>query len=280
MINYILLFSTIYTSQISLSFAAIYGENSLLEVEKIQNHQIKTQAKSVAAVFRYYSDLERSAHQIGKSRTLGHRMVCEDQDFYHQPIDAIATAFLIDDQHVMSVGHAVTSREDCRNGIFFAFNYQWSAEIHSITPLKRSDIYLCEDIIEFSYTGIDYSIIKLDRKVHDISPLKLDFDSEVLEREPIYMIGHPMQLPKKMSTGHILRTDKKNPNYYIAAIDSFRGSSGSPVFSKYSNKVIGILKGGEIDFVVDEDRFCHQFKTCPEDGEGCLGESITRLNKL
>jgi V8-like Glu-specific endopeptidase len=274
------LLSILYLIKPLTCLAAIYGENSLREVAEIEDQLKKSQSQSVAAVFRYFTDMDSTISRIGNSRTLHHRMVCEDQAFYEQPIDAIATAFLISSRHVMTVGHAITSRETCQNGIFFAFNYEWNEQTNSINPITDSDIYRCKDIIEFSYTGIDYAIVELDREVEDRAPLELDFQSEVLASEPIYMIGHAMQLPKKISTGHMLGIHSENQNYYVAAIDSFRGNSGSPVFSSQTNKVIGILKGGDSDFVIDEDRFCNQFKICPENGEGCLGESITRLNRL
>lgn len=258
--------------------AVIYGEDSVTDIMNVQDQRVLKQSKAVAGVFKFFSSPENALNRFGQGRKLSHKMVCEIERFSFQPIESVATAFLIDSKHVMTVGHAVTSSQACREGVFFSFDYVWEGE--KVKDLTKKDIYFCEGIKEYSYSQIDYAIIELDREVKGIEPLELDFQHQTYNEEEIYTIGHPLQLPKKLATGKMRQAPEEEENYYTAELDSFRGNSGSPVFSKDTGKVIGILKDGEVDFELNEEDFCYMFKVCPEDGRTCRGESITRLDKL
>lgn len=260
------------------SYAVIYGENSLKEVSELTNGTLKNQAKAVAGVFRYYKSPENSLSRLGKGRNLTHKTVCEEEEFSHQPIESVATAFLISPKVLLTVGHAVGSEQDCKEKTFFSFDYLWQGS--EVKELYLEDLYFCKRIIKSQYVGIDYALIELDREAQGITPLELDLDHQTFLGEEIYTIGHPLQLPKKYADGHMRSIPEENSNYYTAELDSFRGNSGSPIFSKTTQKVIGILKDGEMDFELDEEKWCYMFKKCPEDGITCRGESITRLDKI
>lgn len=258
--------------------AVIYGESSLIEVGELQNEKVQNQAKAVAGVFKYFNSPENSLQRFGHGRRLTHKTVCAEEEFSNQPIESVATAFLIDENHLLTVGHAVGSSSICKDSIFFAFNYLWDGT--KVSPLKGEDLFFCKAVVASQYNGIDYAIVELDRKVVGIEPLELDLEHISYAGEEIYTIGHPLQLPKKYADGTMRNHPEENSNYLTAELDSFRGNSGSPIFSKTTNKVIGILKDGEVDFELDENKFCYMFKKCPEDGHTCRGESITRLDKI
>lgn len=205
-------------------------------------------------------------------------MTCEDELYTDQPISPVATAFLIAPNKVMTVGHATTSNEKCRDNTFFLFNYEWNSYSKQVNPLESEDIYRCKLIIQHSYSEIDYAIIELDKEVEGVTPLELDFYTEIKEGTPIYTMGHSLQLPKKFTTGFIRSRSGISENYYTAEIDTFRGNSGSPVFSAENHKIVGILKDGEHDYEWNDIDFCNYFKVCPTGS--CRGEAITRMDKI
>ncbi len=259
--------------------AVIYGDNNIVEMEDVTNPLIQQQGKAVAGVFSTYGSVERSLELLFTNpRNLVDRMTCEYELYTNQPISPVATAFLIAPNKVMTVGHAITSSQKCRDNTVFIFNFEWNSAEQAINPIDKSDAYGCKGILKFGYGEIDYEIIELDREVVGVTPLELDFESKVEKGEELYTIGHSLQLPKKYTTGFIRSTEGISENYYTAEIDTFRGNSGSPVFSAKTNKVIGILKDGEYDFDWDEANFCNFIKVC-ESGT-CRGEAITRMDKL
>ena len=205
-------------------------------------------------------------------------MTCEDELYTEQPISPVATAFLIAPNKVMTVGHAITSSTRCRDNTFFLFNFEWNSIQEQINPIQATDAYRCKSILQHSYSEIDYAIIELDRNVEDVTPLELDFETKIEEGTPIYTMGHSLQLPKKYTSGFIRSTQGLSENYYEAEIDTFRGNSGSPVFSALNHKIIGILKDGEYDFELDEEQFCNYYQVCPTGT--CRGEAITRMDKI
>ncbi len=256
-------------------YAVIYGENSVTEMDLIKDEKVRDLGKAVAGVFKYYKSPENTIDRLyDNPRNLTHKMTCEDEQFTQQPIEPVATAFLIAPDMVMTVGHALTSCDKA----FFVFNYEWDTTADQLKAISSEDIYGCKKIEKFSYSEIDFAIIRLEREVEGITPVELDFNSTLSPHDEIFTIGHPLQLPKKYASGFIRSSDGLNENYYTAEIDTFRGNSGSPVFSKTTNKVIGIVKDGEYDFTLDEEQFCNYFKKCPTGT--CRGEAITRMDKL
>ncbi len=257
----------------------IYGENNILEMQDVADPIIAKQGSSVAGVFTTFGSIDRMLELLYKNpRSLVDRMTCEDELFTNQPISPVATAFLIAPNKVMTVGHAVTSSRKCRENTVFIFNFEWNSKTESIETINREDVYRCGRILKFGYSEIDYSIIELERNVEGVEPLELDFSGHIEKGDEIYTIGHSLQLPKKFTTGFIRSRIGISENYYSAEIDTFRGNSGSPVFSSKTNKVIGILKDGEYDFEWDEENFCNYIKVC-ESGS-CRGEAITRIDRL
>ncbi|MCR9206093.1 MAG: hypothetical protein NXH75_16030, partial [Halobacteriovoraceae bacterium] len=144
----------------STSNAVIYGDNTVIESNHIQNREVFNQAKAVAGVFQYFVSPENSLQRFGAGRRLTHKTVCEEEKFSNQPIESVATAFLIDKNHLLTVGHAVGSQQNCIEKVFFSFNYEWVGE--KVKDLSLKDLYFCKRIVKSQYSGIDFAIIELD----------------------------------------------------------------------------------------------------------------------
>jgi len=258
-------------------FAVIYGGDDILEVDQVPSPIIREQVQSVAAITRtFHKSKENTLSSFYNARTLLMRSICENERFVHQPIVSQATAFLIAPDLMMSVGHAVSSDDQCTDKMHLAFNYEWNSSKKELYPMKLNDIYSCTKILMKGYNPVDYVIFKLDRKVEGITPLSLSFDYQERDSETIYTLGYPQMLPQKYSKGFI--RDNSDPNYYEASIDTFRGNSGSPVFNQ-GHQVIGILKDGEKDYVPGpSNQICNAYKRCEEDR--CRGERITKIKAL
>ncbi len=84
--------------------------------------------------------------------------------------------------------------------------------------------------------------------IHPVD-LKARHQPEIME--PVYMIGHPLGVAKKFTpNGFVLTT--KDAETFTTTLDAFRGNSGSPVFDTVTHDLVGILKGGEDDFTMDQ----------------------------
>ncbi len=69
----------------------------------------------------------------------------------------------------------------------------------------------------------------------------------------IYVAGYPLRSSLTISGNAVI--NKKYKNHFTTYADLFEYSSGSPVFLKQNNQLIGFVKGsGENDFVETEDK--------------------------
>ena len=67
---------------------------------------------------------------------------------------------------------------------------------------------------------------------------------------------------------------------FVTNLDTFGGNSGSPVINTDSYKVVGILVGGDQDYVQSTEELCVEVNRCELSGVGCTGESVTKMSYL
>jgi V8-like Glu-specific endopeptidase len=126
--------------------------------------------------------------------------------------------------------------------------------------------YHCKEVIALESTdlGADYALIKLDRKVTNRLPLKLDIEHQVKYHQQVYLIGHSLGRPLTYSGKSQVYTTTQ-PDQFQTMLDGFSGNSGAPVFDGITNKVIGIHIAGEPNQMTYVDsKGCYELNRCQE----------------
>lgn len=212
--------------------------------------------------------------------TLGRRY-CSSIRFSEQMIGPECTGFLVADDVLVTAGHCMREPTDCTN-------YQWvfdyslkNAGDQSYHSISADRVYHCAQVLsqKMSYfDGIDYAIVRLDRKVSGRKPLELEFAPDLRLELPVAVIGHPSGIPLKVTdSGTIL--NQSSLYSFQTDLDEFRGNSGSPVFDATTQKVIGIVSMGQGDFVWDGDGKCKVPRIC-RPGDRCVLSTASRVLNL
>lgn len=198
--------------------------------------------------------------------------LCEDEPFRDQPAPAVCSGFLVAPDLVVTTGHCVEDTAECANTAFIFGFVMADADTPTLT-VDASQVYFGAEIVaRRQEVDSDWALIRLDRPVMDHVPLDLRRTGNVADQQDLFVVGHPLGLPRKYAGGAVVQ-DNTPTSYFAANLDTYMGSSGSPVINIQTGLVEGLLFGGNVDFVRDGD--CERSSVCPD--EGCPGwELATR----
>lgn len=261
------------------SIKVIYGEDDRKDVYAVTDSMQLTLAKSTAGMIDNKELKESDGYQtVIKGKTLAERGICEEERFAKQPTAANCSGFLVAPDVLVTAGHCVTSQRSCEQ-YSWVFDYKVDYETQSEVTVDNTSIYKCKEIIAQELnntTQMDYAVIRLDRKVEDREPLKLNTSSTVDSGAELVVIGHPTGLPTKISGGAVV--SEVNEIYFNSNLDTFGGNSGSAVFNALTGEVEGILVRGITDYVYDRERYCRLANRVENDhGDG---ESSTLIKHV
>lgn len=214
-----------------------------------------------------------SIYQLDISTTLGNLyQLCPEEPFRTQPVAGTGTAFLIGKDTMLTAGHVINSKVQ-DYAIIFGFELENEVEaVKVLIPYTR--VYFPKRII-FESTEMDVKAFTIDR---DPSRKILACSHSPIpqQRIGVYMIGHPMGLPKKAAVNAGTTQRERHPRYFHTTLDAFQGNSGSPVFNKESHEVIGILVSGETDYRWTGN--CRTSTLCKV--PYCNGEKVIRIEEV
>lgn len=215
----------------------------------------------------------KTIYKIDTSQTMGGTYnLCTSEAFCKQPIIGVGTAFISSENSMISAKH-VFERSITNYVVIFGYRiiqsdgmveeYFDAENIYYPKKIMHQDEDL--DVIEFV----------VDRKIN--RPVLEWEDSSLASKKEseVYMIGHPSGLPLKVALNASIE-DTSNPLYCYTSLDSFQGNSGSPVFNFYSNKVIGVLVAGEVDYKYNGN--CYYSPVCKI--PYCKGEKVIRMEEI
>ena len=264
---------------------AIYGVDNRYEVEQLKDPFLEGLADSTAGRIHKYllrqtetDDYRVYGYSLGMMNKL-----CYDERFYSQLAPLDCSGFLVAPDLLVTAGHCMMMPNACED-YYWVFGYQ-TVNGKAKTSVSGDDVYRCKEILdlkptnayEFYVTQNDYALIRLDREVAGREPLKVRTSGKISEDAPLVVIGHPSGLPTKVTPGGFVR-DNSNPVWFSTNLDTFQGSSGSPVIDAQTGLVEGILVRGGDDYIIDSANKCRRAATFAMD-EG-RGEDATRITNL
>jgi S1-C subfamily serine protease len=254
----------------------IYGSDGRLDVYQLTDDRLKKLADSTVALVKS-SDLSAAAGGLTTvvGKNYGTDMnLCSSEKFREQDTAAFCSGSLVGPDLVLTAGHCLETLPDCTStSLVFGF----AVKSAGILPKKVStnEVYKCKEIIKTirNNAGQDFAVIRLDRTVVGHEVLKIRASGELAVGDGLVVIGHPVGLPTKVTTGGKVRSIA-NAEFLVASVDTYGGNSGSAVFNSQTGLIEGILVRGEQDFQSQGN--CTVSKVCTEDS--CRGEDITRIS--
>jgi V8-like Glu-specific endopeptidase len=258
------------------SQGVIYGADNRVDLNDVSDLALKQLARSTVALFStdqlvYDSVFDQyNFENPDLSITL-----CSSEKFRKQPTWAFCSGSLIEPDLILTAGHCVRDKRDCKETKFI-FDYDFKTDGASMNSAPGKNVFSCREIV---YTtdqknAADFALIRLDREVIERKPLVLAAQ-DVQLNDHLMLIGHPAGWPTKITTNGKVRS-LINDNFFVASIDSFSGNSGSSVFDESTHEIIGVLARGEVDY--ERQNACYVSKVCAEDS--CRGEDITRVSVI
>ncbi len=252
----------------------VYGEDNRMDVLEA-SAQFQNLASSTLALVS--KDKFTDGNTL-TGETLGVRKnLCADERFFNQVAPATCSSFLVGEDLVVTAGHCIKNQVDCdRFALVFDFYQEYEGQ--TIFNFSDDQMFECKEVLEQKKTGmLDYSLIRLKRKVVGRTPLKFRKKGKVKKKTPLLIIGQPSGMPTKVSDKSIVRGNFWS-GFFTTNADAFGGNSGSAVINAKNFEVEGILVRGEIDYVLDKTQDCMRVKVCKE--RSCQGEGSTRITKI
>ena len=234
--------------------------------------EILLRAEAVALVVERAS-LTRVGAQV-YTLDLSHRLgqvhrLCPSEPFAEQPVTGIGTAFLLEGDVFMTADHVMQGDP---NQYAVVFGYEMKTRSGVVTwAVSAFDIYYPTRVAA-RYATEDLVLFHVDRPTGR-PPLRWKASRTLQIGEPVYMIGHPMGLPKKVALNSSIR-GTASAEYYHTTLDAFAGNSGSPVFSLRDHSVIGVLVAGSQDYAWNGT--CNESSLCRL--PYCEGERVMRID--
>ena len=207
--------------------------------------------------------------------TLGDaRNLCLNEPFGDQPIAAVCSAALIDDDLILTAGHCLESQRDCER-FAYVFDYHMSGP-EEPESIEDDDVYQCARIVvrekaEDGANTPDFAIVQLDRAVAPPrTPVRVRSGSAPLERgEPVTMIGVGSGLPTKIDMGGAVADPRADRfDYFVVNTDAFAGHSGAATLDA-NDELAGILVAGQLpDYVREPGQPCQVVNVLPDEDAG------------
>ncbi len=282
-------------------FGVVYGDDNRSEssIDQIIEHNpdlsydeanaLLEMSKATAGMVDLGMDLSKnfdgSYNSTKKLRTLAERKnLCSGENFSDEYTFPVCSGFLVGPDLLATAGHCV-NREDFKQKAWI-FGYDYKFANNSNPTFSPNQIYTVKEVILWEkniYSLKDFALVRLDRPVLNVKPLKIRMAGKATKGERLAIIGHPSGLTTKISAEASILDDSEE-NRLKTNLDSFAGNSGSAVINLKTGVVEGILVSGADDYIEketngtnDDDGYC-QIVSMRKEEEG--EEYITRISLL
>ncbi|KAA3642342.1 MAG: serine protease [Chloroflexi bacterium] len=274
--------------------AVVYGADSRLEPYDHPDLVLQEYAASVAVLVDFQNISTEGELVSIAGPTLDDLVfsnynlpLCTQEAYSSQPTAGQCTGFLVGEDLLVTAGHCLELIPCEAMSVVFGYEMAPDGEL---APVERDNVYGCQEVVAQQNTPEeDYAILRLDRPAQQ-TPLPVASQAVNLG-DPVAVIGHPSGLPIKIASdanviqttgvtqsesGELLSVD----SLFVTNLDTFGGNSGSPVINTDTYEVVGILVGGDEDYVQSSEELCVEVNRCDLSGVGCTGESVTKMSYL
>jgi V8-like Glu-specific endopeptidase len=257
----------------------IYGDDNRVDVINSTNSMYVELSKSTAGMIpkSKLRSLGNGEIQL-KGTSLQSRGMCASERFSQQPTTANCSGFLVGENLLVTAGHCIRSKSDCKNNRW-VFDYKISSEGQTQINVPETSVYECKRIINTVLSrsdSNDFALIELDRKVTDRRVLDYRTSGKVNVGDDLVVIGHPTGLPTKIADG--AKVKSISGKFFSANLDTYGGNSGSAVFNANTGIIEGILVRGATDYVYDRNQGC-KISNVLGQTEG-KGEDVTLITNI
>lgn len=212
--------------------------------------------------------------------------LCAGESFGNQLQAAYCSAVLVASDTIATAGHCV--RDVSKNNRVPALSEMrivFGFRVENPSDPGRSE-YSADQVFEVteilnSSADQDWALLKLSKPVPPATarPIHSVAAAKIKTHEPVYAVGYPSGLPVKYADGAEVKFNE-GPVKFIANLDTFRGNSGSGVFIKATNALVGLLVGGATDYYADGTVADSCFRAYRCLNPTCGGEVVTRVELI
>jgi V8-like Glu-specific endopeptidase len=262
----------------------LYGDDNRVALRdlSIKDENLINLAHSVLAQVPLYKVASEDKNSISfRAKNISDSFnMCLEESYSDQPSLSNCSGFLVGSDLLMTAGHCIKETTDCQKNFWildFDDDSTFDSE-NSKVSIDKEKIFTCSKILAWSNTNnSDFALIKLNKKIKDRHIFKMHRLSHVKQEDSLFVIGHPLGMPKMFAMNAHVR-ENYLPNQFKITADTFSGNSGSPVVNLKTLSVEGILIKGENDFKMDINLSCNRTLECNE--SECRGETVQRASTL
>ncbi len=238
-------------------------------------------ARSVAVMVPNHLINTSAELEIFPLVTTPHRIendVCVDEAFADEPTAAHCTGFLVGPDLLASAAHCMRFNDALKKNRW-VFDFGFFSGDEDLSKVKPENVYRAIEVVErrIDYSGVDYLLVRLDRKVEGRKALNYRKEGSIEEGTPLAVIGAPSGLSLKFTDDAYVRSIP-NDIFFFTNLDTFSGNSGSPVFNSITGDIEGILVRGDTDYYFDKKAQCMRVTQCAMDG--CRGEEVVSIKNI
>lgn len=239
-----------------------------------QQQRMLVNSRSVGIVVHKekFQEITDSLYVFDFSVTLNRLLnLCSGEQYRNQVSLGVGTAFITGEDEMITAAHVFEGNID---DYLIIFNFETINKADAVTPvIAERNVFHIKEVISED-TELDVVRFRVDKKLRT-APLKISSRGKLKKGEGVYMIGHPLGLPKKVAlNAHVAKNN--HAHYFFSTLDAYQGNSGSPVFSLKTHEVVGILVSGSQDFRWTGS--CNESTVC--EIPYCDGEKAIRIEQV
>jgi len=191
-------------------------------------------------------------HSIGKQK----KLISTDYFFHERFLKHAAGSCFVKDKQTISTAYHIINATGLDVDLFIKnyvvlFGYTNSSE--EVIIINENQLIELDSVVHANNnTNDDFIDFKIKQQLPSFVEIPKAYTGVLKPDMEIYIAGYPLRSSLTVSGNAVI--DKKYEDYFTTHADLFEYSSGSPVFLKQNNQLIGFVKGSsEKDFIETEN---------------------------